>query len=482
MEFFLTGVAVFSCLLVLAGFLVRQGLHGWPKNSRPLCRRCGYLLEGLTQPRVCPECGADLTRRRAVRLGENRRRRRVLFCGLVALGLAFVAGRFTWSLGENAGGHWERIKPVWLLRREARAAQAALPTNAAAAWGANPALRELNRRMERGDLSDGQIFAVVEDAMAIQEDTQMVWDGQWGDIVERAAHRGLLGDEQIGRYVRQAHADFPQFTVAARAHEGSTLNMALVLGPVRASQFDRITTGSPLAPTFRIELRDEGGRVIVPAHTGALQPGQYSGEIELPISLVPGTYALTIDCAVSMHWVVPSQEGDVPATRQGEPLVSWSRSQSITLEVIDRSRPLIDRRADEAHRAPLTNAIVLHSTPAWTQLPGPMYGNSLMAIAPTPVAISFDVFAREATSRREELIGFISGPAKTTVYCEMQRWPSEAFPDAAAVDLVLRTNPEHASRWRIITEVWDGEIVVPSVPIPSRRPMSQPGWSPPNGE
>jgi hypothetical protein len=188
-EFFLTGVAVVACLLVLAGFLIRQGVFGGPKNSRPLCRRCGYLLEGLSQPRVCPECGNDLTRRRAIRLGENRKRRRVLVCGVLVLALAGVAGHYTWQIGENAGWQWDRIKPMWLLRHEARATHAALPATAPLGWGANPALGEINRRMDRGDLSERQIRALVADALHIQADAQQRWDLGWRDRESERAHQ-----------------------------------------------------------------------------------------------------------------------------------------------------------------------------------------------------------------------------------------------------------------------------------------------------
>ena len=49
------GGTVSALLLLLAGFLIRQGLYGWPKNAVLLCRRCEYLLQGLERPSVCPE-------------------------------------------------------------------------------------------------------------------------------------------------------------------------------------------------------------------------------------------------------------------------------------------------------------------------------------------------------------------------------------------------------------------------------------------
>jgi hypothetical protein len=466
-EFFLTGVAVVVCLLVLAGFLIRQGNFGWPKNSRPLCRRCGYLLEGLSAPRVCPECGNDLTRRRAIRLGENRKRRRVLICGLLVLALAGVAGHYTWHIGDNAGWKWDRIKPIWMLRYEARATHAALPAAAPLGWGSNPALLEIKRRMDRGDLSERQIRAVVADALDIQADAQQQWDPCWGDIIERAILRGLLTEEQVGRYLRQAYADCPYFKVAARAHANSSLEVLMTLGPLRASRIDTVTLSAPLEAEFRVELRDVNGRAVGQPHTGVLQHTQAGRQFRAPIDLAPGVHDLTLQSDVTLR-EVRGQDG--AASRV---LATWSRSQVIRVEVIDAERPLIDRRADESQRAALTNAVVVQGTPAWAMRPVWGVANSLMTIVGAPVAYSFDVYARETGVTREEFVGWIAGEAQSSEFCRMQNWPQMIFPNATSVDLILRTNPQHAQRLLSITEIWDGEIVIPNVlirPPPATQP------------
>ncbi len=37
------------------------------RKSRPMCRMCGYLLEGLSSPKCCPECGVDFVNNPAAR-------------------------------------------------------------------------------------------------------------------------------------------------------------------------------------------------------------------------------------------------------------------------------------------------------------------------------------------------------------------------------------------------------------------------------
>src|SRR5690349_8575504 len=69
--------------------LIYLGLRGRRVDDHPLCRRCGYDLVGLPSDgsgRVCPECGSDLHRRRAIRTGHRARRR-----GQVAAGAALLA-------------------------------------------------------------------------------------------------------------------------------------------------------------------------------------------------------------------------------------------------------------------------------------------------------------------------------------------------------------------------------------------------------
>ena len=87
--------------LVVAGvWLVWVGVRGRPVDDHPHCRKCGYDLFGLSlRGAVCPECGAPLNQRKAVRVGVRERRR-----GLIVLAIA--CGVAAYALGPLRGAIW----------------------------------------------------------------------------------------------------------------------------------------------------------------------------------------------------------------------------------------------------------------------------------------------------------------------------------------------------------------------------------------
>jgi ribosomal protein L37E len=53
--------------------LTFRGLRGVRLDDHPLCRRCGYDLYGAPAgTTTCTECGADLARPRAMKIGHRR--------------------------------------------------------------------------------------------------------------------------------------------------------------------------------------------------------------------------------------------------------------------------------------------------------------------------------------------------------------------------------------------------------------------------
>ena len=79
-----------------------------------------------------------------------------------------------------------------------------------------------------------------------------------------------------------------------------------------------------------------------------------------------------------------------------------------------------------------------------------------------PSGVSFDVFARAAG--REYFAGTVAVNRNRFTRHAMRAAPFPADP-AAPVDLVFRTNPKAARLTVDVEEAWNGELVVPAVPV-----------------
>ncbi len=100
-------------ILALSGLLVL--LFARRRRGRsPYCRRCGYDQTGRVSDR-CSECGANLTHRRAIRIGRPRLSRAWAAAGLLALVAGAVpAGRSGWLAARAYD--WYQLKPIpWVL-------------------------------------------------------------------------------------------------------------------------------------------------------------------------------------------------------------------------------------------------------------------------------------------------------------------------------------------------------------------------------
>ena len=175
--------------------LLVLGWRGRRVNDHPLCRRCGFDLFGRPAgSTVCSECGADLSRRRAIRVGARRRLRGVVAASLLLLvpSVACV-GVLVWP--EIAAVSFAHRKPVWLLLNEAGS-----PDPVAR----DGAFNELFLRYRAGRLTDAQVAQVVGRAMEVQADARRTWLAQWGDFVEEAYRGGKVSADTWRRYVVQA--------------------------------------------------------------------------------------------------------------------------------------------------------------------------------------------------------------------------------------------------------------------------------------
>lgn len=233
------------------GAALLVGLRGRRVDDHPICRRCGFDLIGqalrasekgagegdvtTTDSPRCSECGADLTRRRAIRLGERRRRPAVATVGALALLISLGAtGAISW--GAATEYDWNTIKPVWLLARELQSIDPAV---------AQAATDELRRRLPGNGLApmrNGQRDTRAAERLArsildYQGDASRPWSPGAGEIFERMWQMKLLPEEMFHQYVRQS-------------------------SPVSVHIRPRIAQGEPLAVRFDVQQRSGGGGVV----------------------------------------------------------------------------------------------------------------------------------------------------------------------------------------------------------------------------
>lgn len=471
-DIIVSAFGVFGCVLALAVFFLERGWRGWPKNRRPLCRRCGYLLEGHANPQICPECGSDLARRRAIRIGERRKRKTLLVIGALLLALLAVMCAEVAPIVRRI--RWINIEPVWMLRREALNATRSSPATAPIATN-SPALTELLRRAARGLLSADQLRRLAVDALDIQGDQQRTWQNGWGELIEKACSADLLDDQQIHRMVKQAYALAPSVASAPRVHAGSPLKINATAAPFRMP-FGISRNGLELTATMKVTVRWPDGQVVFrsdpdpapgPGRTfsGPSGSGNYaatvsSRAVEVPLTAPPGRYAATVECDLSVGWFARRFDGAMGA--ESETLRQVTTSQ-IQFEVVASDEPLVKRVADESRRQAITSAIRFDFMNAMTTRAGFIPPGTAILVEQPPMAVAFDIFAR--SGGHEERLGSLVGLANARGMTQLRVLPGALFPQAKNIDLIFRTNPALAEKWLTITEVWDGEIVIPNVPI-----------------
>lgn len=143
-------VALLACVsgsAMVAGFIGRRCV------DRPTCARCGtdarpFAWRDDGAPGTAPcSCGADLSRRGAVRLTGRRRRRPMLIVGWSALGSALVLIAIDIGL-RSAGSNWWRFAPLSLAISGAKGRS-------------SEAVSELLRRAKRDQIPPAAALALV---------------------------------------------------------------------------------------------------------------------------------------------------------------------------------------------------------------------------------------------------------------------------------------------------------------------------------
>lgn len=188
--------------LIVALFIFGVALAVWGKRGRRLdrhrlCSKCRYDLTGSPKEEVanCPECGAELSRHRAVKIGNRQPRRAIFWAGVLFVAASLGGGL---SIGAPAArsSNWYLLLPFSMVLEAANDVHD--PGRAAAGQ------EVLLDRHRKGALSDEQYESVVDIALARQADRSLPWDYFWGDIVEIARYEGRVTDAEWRHFLTEA--------------------------------------------------------------------------------------------------------------------------------------------------------------------------------------------------------------------------------------------------------------------------------------
>lgn len=330
-----------AALVLIAGLLMLAiGVRGWRINDHPICRSCRFDLVGIhgRAPR-CPECGGELTRPRAVRIGRRKvhRSRTALGAALVLVGI--VAGGVTlWA--SATGVDWNTYKPEWWLAADAQGGSSR----------AEGAIRELTKRLDDGALSMPLAQELIATGLERQMDEEIPWLDAWAIFLETARVNNMLSDAQLQQYI-QAVADI-SFHMRARAAQAMPWDMRIGLTPGRivsnALQLQIATTGlwiddQPIdIRTMHIVTTGPGGVSTIDFNYNALRlrtlpPGEYDARLGVRITVT---------------------EANAPAIVVGTLDAEFSRK----VQIVGPGEPLVELMTGEQLRSSVFESIAIRST------------------------------------------------------------------------------------------------------------------------
>jgi len=437
-------IAVIAAAALFGALLLAVGLRGKRIDDHPVCRRCRFDLAGLSigaPDARCPECGRDLTSRRAIRIGRRRKRGRVIAVGasllLIALG---VGGAVGWPAASRF--NWNTIKPVWLLRVDARSADRDR---------AEGALDELVRRWDQGGLSPDALRDLAAEGLLIHADRKSPWRWQWGRLIVDGWDEGLVADEKLEQFLRRGLENVA--TLSARDEVSIADPWPFRVG----ANAPRLTSRSSLSLSMSIEeVRINGREVQVEGrrrHSLRLgAAGGWGNLVEPPPDAEPGEQVISVRWTISVIDSESPDESVLTVTGVKQDKFTALPADTATIELIDdpsleddmraaiEARPLRVRRDDDG-RLRARSHLVFHGL---------------------PVGVAADLFIR-AQGREWRLGGVARDPSNVN----SGSWIWNYTPGLAAdsVDLVLRPNRDSALWSYRMRRMWNREIVIEDVPV-----------------
>ena len=415
-----TFLGLLSLALLGALALAAWAWRGRRVDDHPLCRRCGYDLLGGTGQ--CPECGADTTGARAVRVGNRKRRPRWLAVGCLSAVLS-ATGIGVIGYPHIVAFDFYTLTPFgWTLRSAVNNAGAPQEPN----------VIELHRRLTDDALRPGQVDRLVEAALQVQGNRTIAWPEPWEAVLDELLGQSALSHAQVERYFQQGmtlefetrpvlrrgrHANLNLTNRFDRLTRRTRFSMQRVAEPVMLSDVEIVGAGSFLGASGR------SGH-----HPGAGFSGSYFKAISLPgLPSVPDG-ATTIDTTFVFEIELREPTAFAPITLR--------MPAAISIELVAHDAIVDTFETDESQRRAMAGAwtdtrVDTHdgATSVWLRFDHP------------PVALAMGVWLRQGDDEwRVAALRVQPGSANRW---RQVRSPRARRPDDGEVTVELR--PEQAA-------------------------------------
>ncbi len=505
---------IVGLLLLLGAVVMHAGLRGKRINDHPICRKCKFDLIGVYPPEStgdggtgvssvqtneghprCPECGRDLSRKRAVRNGARRKRPVVITGGALLLLLA-IGVSAAWGWGRANSFNWNTVKPVWLLRMEAEGANDG---------AADAALSELIARASQGNLSASAHRALAQRAMEIQSDFDRSWRPLWGNLIEIAHQSKVISDDDFALSLQRSTQMWTfidpstvpsDFSFALNRppdrpnpqkplYEGERQYLVFSFGMRGAASTDLFMR--PVLETFTVDGKEVNAGIGMHQQMGMTGASGFNNVSITMFEPMPAgvheavsTWRIHVFKDLVVHrgkWgsgtvAIDSKTGEplelsLPfRKREHTPVVDFPITISFQFTVEPQREP----RTVQLVRDPELKALVEESISIQfkeVRREGE-YIHFLMerSVKPLPVAIAFDVFIRDGDQE------WPSAPLHMALDGELRMRsmriltkPEEFGVASDHVDLILRPNPTSVELTEGFDAIWGEEIILRGVPI-----------------
>lgn len=455
----LVGLAGFVLSVFVVGFLpglllLIAGRRGKRIDDHPVCRGCGFDLVGTHEPipdkhPKCPECGT----RREPRVGNRQRRGKLALAGVLLM-LTSIGVAGVWGYGQFGAAQLAQIKPMWLLRFEARSGTSNT---------ADLALGEMILRFQNGSLTPATAELLMDDAVA---------HGPAGNPALVNVPLGSKWDTLAAKLMLAGHGtDAERVAVTESWFENRVeLRPQVRVGEPVPIRIHTNRLGPPWPRQSFLEI--DNGQITIDGKIYSFKVGMGGGGsgsrgsfsssgsssfyLEsgrgLPRGLGIGTHQLEI-----VFWMKAT------GGYRGPQWAQWTEIYVVQFEYVEPDADVIKLIKDAALATAVEQAATVRDGEIFTGPTGRQ--QSTLDWSSIPANIAYRIFLQR-DGRKWELDTF-SSPQTSGGHLfglNYQKIPDE-LEDGALVDLVFEPDPDVARKTTDLTEILDHTFVIPGIKI-----------------